>query len=50
MDGTANTGGGGGGGSEAPSYGTPTNDSPGGSGGSGNCNNKVSISKLICIY
>jgi hypothetical protein len=35
MDGTANTGGGGGGGSEAPSYGTPTNDSPGGTGGSG---------------
>jgi hypothetical protein len=35
MDGTANTGGGGGGGSESPCYGTPTNDSPGGSGGSG---------------
>ena len=35
MDGTANTGGGGGGGTESPSYGTPTNDSPGGSGGSG---------------
>ena len=35
MDGTDNTGGGGGGGSESPSYGTPTNDSPGGSGGSG---------------
>ena len=35
MDGTVNTGGGGGGGSETPSYGTPTNDSPGGAGGSG---------------
>ena len=35
MNGTDNTGGGGGGGSENPSYGTPTNDSPGGNGGSG---------------
>jgi len=35
MDGADNTGGGGGGGSEAPGYGTPTNDSPGGTGGSG---------------
>ena len=35
MDGADNTGGGGGGGSENPSYGTPTNDSPGGAGGSG---------------
>ena len=35
MNGTVNTGGGGGGGSEDPAFGTPNNDSPGGTGGSG---------------